>query len=84
VPAATTFEARLDPTEQIQKLIAQLDDKEYAKRNAAVAALARVPKLSLPALQKALEGRSEGERWWLEAAMQEAQEAAKKTRQGAR
>jgi hypothetical protein len=82
-PAEATFEVRTDATRQVQKLIAQLDDKEYARREAAVAALARVPDLSLPALEKALEQRSDGDRWWLEAAMQEAEEAVRKGGHGA-
>jgi hypothetical protein len=72
-----------NPARQIQKLIAQLDDKEYARREAAVTALARVPDLSLPALKKALAQRGAGDRWWLEAALREAEEAAQKSGPGA-
>jgi hypothetical protein len=81
-PAEAIFEVRADPTLQIQKLIAQLDDKEFARREAAVAALARVPDLAHPALKKALEERHEGDRWWLEAALREVEDAAQKSGHG--
>jgi hypothetical protein len=70
--AGVSFETPLAPLERIQKWIAQLDDKNYALREAAVKGLFRNAKLALPALREALKRESDPDRrWWLDAAIQE-------------
>jgi hypothetical protein len=70
--AGVSFETPLAPLERIQKWIAQLDDKDYGLREAAVKGLFRNAKLALPALREALKRESDPDRrWWLDAAVQE-------------
>lgn len=69
-PAVFGFEVHVDPQAQIAGYIAQLSDPDYARRNAAVAALAHQPALALPALQQARAQADEARRWWIDAAQQ--------------
>lgn len=70
-PAVLPFEIRLDPRAQVAGYVDQLADPDYARRTAAVAALARQPELALPALQAARAGANEDRRWWIDAALQQ-------------
>jgi len=79
VPAELSFETKATPAQQIKKWIARLNDNDFAKREAAVAALSRVPDLALPALEKALDQSSGGDRWWLQAALQQVEESTQKS-----
>ena len=82
LPTEAVVEVRGDPAAQIQKWIAQLDDTEYSRREAAVAALVRVPDLARPALEKALKQKGSGDHWWLEAAVQAVEQAGQKNGRG--
>jgi hypothetical protein len=65
---------------QITKWIAQLNDSDYAKRNAAVLALASQADDALPLLQQQLKTETGNHRWWLSVAIQECDE--KRTKPG--
>jgi len=66
---------------QIKEWIAQLDGSDYAKRNAAVLALANQPNNALPLLEQELKTETDSNRrWWLKAAIQECEE--KRTKPG--
>ena len=71
VPAEISFESRLDTAQRLQRLIAQLGDKDFARREAAVKSLASLPQAALPALKTAREKASDDQRWWIDAAIQE-------------
>jgi len=71
-PAEVSFETLTVPVEQIQKWIAQLSDKDFARREAAVRSLSRQATLALPALRQAREHETDPDRrWWLDAAIQQ-------------
>ena len=78
-PAEIVFEVRSNPTERIGKWITQLGDKDFARREAAVATLARQPDLSLPTLRQALRQAKADQRWWLLAAIQRCEEQQRST-----
>ena len=71
VPAGLTFEIHLDAPAQVARYVAQLAGPDYARRKAAVIALARQPGVALPALQAARAGANESHRWWIDAAWQQ-------------
>jgi hypothetical protein len=71
-PAAVLFESHSNPAQQIQKWIAQLGDKDFARRETAVKNLSRHPETALPVLRQARERESDSDRrWWLNAAIQQ-------------
>ena len=71
-PAEVSFETHSNPVQPIQKWIAQLGDKDFAHREAAVKSLSRQAELALPALRQARERESDPDRrWWLDAAIQQ-------------
>jgi hypothetical protein len=56
----------------IKEWIAQLNDSDYSKRNAAVMSLAGQPDAALPSLERELKNETApNHRWWLEVAIQE-------------
>jgi hypothetical protein len=65
---------------QISEWIAQLNDSDYAKRNAAVVGLASQADDALPLLQQQLKAETGNRRWWLSVAIQQCEE--KRTRPG--
>lgn len=65
---------------QITEWIAQLNDSDYAKRNAAIVALASQPNDALPLLEQKLKTETSNHRWWLSVAIQECEE--KRTKPG--
>ena len=72
VPIEIVFESHAVPGQQIQKWIAQLGDKDFSRREAAVKSLSRQAALALPALQQAREREADPDRrWWLDAAIQQ-------------
>ncbi len=77
-PHPAVAEVVIHPIAQarISALIAQLKDSDYAKRDAAVAALARQPDLALPMLQSQREKADPDQRWWIDAAIQEIHDKA--------
>jgi len=71
---AATNHAEAVTSGQIRNWMAQLDDSNFSKRNAAVKMLAQHPSEALPALQRALKTETDNDRrWWLQAAMQQCQ-----------
>jgi len=70
-PAVAKFEITIDPNRQMAALIAHLTDRDFAKREAAVTALARQPAIALPALRTARETADDDQLWWIDAAIQE-------------
>lgn len=62
---------RVEPAQQIAALIEQLNDPDYAVRDAAVAGLARQPAEALPRLEAAREKATPEKRWWIDAAIQQ-------------
>jgi hypothetical protein len=71
-PVEIRFETHSNPAGQIQNWIAQLGDKDFARREAAVKKLARHAESALPALRQAREHESDSDRrWWLDAAIQQ-------------
>jgi hypothetical protein len=70
-PAVAEVTIQVDSGKQIAALIEQLNDPDYTKRDAAVAALARQPDLALPQLQLAREHATADQRWWIDAAIQQ-------------
>ena len=75
--AEVSFETVSVPLEQIKKWIAQLGDKDFTRREAAVRGLARQAKLALPALREARDSeRDPDRRWWLDAAIQQCDQGA--------
>ncbi len=73
-PAVLPFDVDVDPAEQVAKLIAQLGAPDYSQREAAVAALARQPGTALPALKAARTKVDQRLLWWIDAAIQKAEE----------
>src|SRR5260221_14713182 len=74
-PPQQTPTPKAEATGQIKKWIAQLSDADYAKRNAAVAALATQPDDALPLLQVALKTEADSNHlWWISVAIQECEE----------
>jgi hypothetical protein len=72
VPSEVSFETHSNPVQPIQRWIAQLGDKDFARREAAVKSLSRQAELALPALRQARERESDPDRrWWLDAAIQQ-------------
>jgi hypothetical protein len=70
-PVTARFETKVDPTRQIDSLVAQLNDPDYDQRQAAVTALAEQPAAALPFLRKARATADDNQRWWIDAAIQE-------------
>jgi hypothetical protein len=71
-PAQVLFETHSNPADLIKKWIAQLGDKDFARREAAVKNLSRQAAAALPALRRAREReRDPDRRWWLDAAIQQ-------------
>jgi len=61
-----------EPTAQISKWIAQLNDSDYPRRNDAVALLAEQPGAALPLLEQELKKETDSNRrWWIKVAIQE-------------
>jgi hypothetical protein len=78
-PAEISVEVKGDAEPRLQKWIAQLGDKDFARREAAIKLLARQPELALPALRAALQRETDRDRrWWLEAAIQQCEQARSK------
>jgi hypothetical protein len=72
VPVEIAFGSHAVPGQQIQKWIAQLGDKDFSRREAAVKNLSRQAALALPALRQARERETDPDRrWWLDAAIQQ-------------
>jgi hypothetical protein len=72
VPAGLTWEIHLDPQAQVVGYVKELGDPDYARRKAAIAALARQPDRAIPALQTArLKTNDDNRRWWIDAALQQ-------------
>jgi hypothetical protein len=66
------FETHFVPLEQVQKWIAQLGDRDFALREAAVRSLSRHPDAALPVLRRSRQSESDPDRrWWLDAAIQQ-------------
>ncbi|MGB8356044.1 MAG: HEAT repeat domain-containing protein [Chthoniobacteraceae bacterium] len=65
------FKVKIDQEKQIAALIQQLSDPDFAKRKAAVAALARQPAPALSALKAARDKVGDDLRWWIDVAIQE-------------
>jgi len=73
-PAEVMFEVKVDSAQRVTKWITQLNDKDFARREAAIKSLARHPELALPALRKARERETNPDRrWWLDAAIEQCQ-----------
>jgi hypothetical protein len=77
--ANCVFAQQLEPFKsadgQIKEWIAQLDDSDYSKRNAAVAALATQADAALPTLEQELKNETDSNRrWWLKVAVQQCEE----------
>jgi hypothetical protein len=72
VPVEIAFESHAVPGQQIQKWIAQLGDKDFSRREAAVKNLSRQAAVALPALRQARDRETDPDRrWWLDAAIQQ-------------
>lgn len=74
-PATAKFEIHVDREKQLTLLVAQLADPDYDRRKAAVEALALQPAEARPLLLKARETASEEYQWWIDAALQEGEQA---------
>lgn len=72
-PAVLTIKVNIDPQAQIAGFIADLASPDYAQREKAVAALAKQPDRSLPALRAARVKASSDLQWWIDAAVQAAE-----------
>ena len=71
-PAVLTIDIDIDPGAQIAGYIVQLGDADFARRKAAVEALARQPERAIPALQAArVKVSDDSQRWWFDAALQQ-------------
>lgn len=70
VPVAAKFEIKIDAERQIGMLVAQLADPDFARRKAAIKALARQPAAALAALKAARSNASDDLSWWIDAARQ--------------
>jgi hypothetical protein len=77
-PAEAILDVQLDPAQQVAGLIAALADKNAAKREGAVAALCRQPDRALPALRAARAAAGTDQRWWIDVAIQQIEEAKRK------
>ena len=71
-PEIVALKIELPDAERLARLIQQLKDADYDKREAAVRLLAQDPKGALPALRAARAAASPDERWWIDAAVLEA------------
>ena len=76
-PKVVEFSIDIDPQEQLELFISRLADRDYTKREAAVAALSQQPDLALPALRNARLQASLDHRWWIDVAIQESERNAK-------
>ncbi|HEX8372188.1 MAG TPA: hypothetical protein VF585_05385 [Chthoniobacterales bacterium] len=72
-PATVEFNIDIDPQEQLRLFIARLADRDYTRREAAVAALSQQPELALPPLKNARLEASLDLRWWIDLAIQESE-----------
>ncbi|HVF10455.1 MAG TPA: hypothetical protein VNA16_06620 [Abditibacteriaceae bacterium] len=79
-PAVVSFTVTVDPAQQIAGFIAALGAEDYKRREAAVAALARQPARALPALRAARAAADADGRWWIDAAIQAAEESTRKNK----
>lgn len=70
-PARVEFEIHADANAQFARLIGALSDRDFAAREAAVAALAKRGVLALPPLRAAREKADADARWWIDAAIQQ-------------
>jgi hypothetical protein len=70
-PALAAFSVNIDPAKQVAAFIAALSSPDYARREAAVAGLAKQPKRALPALKAARATASASTQWWIDAAIQQ-------------
>ncbi|MCP4643121.1 MAG: hypothetical protein GY851_21925 [bacterium] len=68
VQVSLTVDSSLD--EQIASWITDLAHADYAKREAAIHALAREPGQALPALKQARQSADEDGRWWIDTAIE--------------
>ena len=63
----------LSDADRLARLLTQLKDADYEKREAAVRLLARHPETALPALRAARVSAAPENQWWIDAAIQEAE-----------
>lgn len=78
-PAQSTLAVHIDAQKQTTRWIALLRAPDYAQRDAAVNALARNPQVALPALREARANANADARWWIDAAIQQAEAAQSAT-----
>jgi len=71
IPVEAKFTIKIDPALQLRTFIARLADPDFARRKAAITALARQPATSLPALKAARPEANDDQRWWIDAAIQQ-------------
>lgn len=70
-PVIKQFEVHIDAEKQISRLIEELNDPDYGKRQAAITGLVRHSEQALDALKKARLEAPEDHVWWIDAAIQE-------------
>jgi hypothetical protein len=78
-PAVATIVVNIDPARQVAAFIADLSAPEYSRREAAVLGLSKQPARALPALKAARPKANTDVRWWIDAAIQAAEESSRKT-----
>jgi hypothetical protein len=78
-PAVVAFTVNIDPAKQVAGFITDLASRDYARREAAIAGLAKQPERALPALNSARGTAGEDTQWWINAAIQQIEtEAARR------
>jgi hypothetical protein len=75
-PAVAEVQVHVDSQKQLTALIEQLNNPDFAAREAAVRALVRQPTLALPLLEAAREKAGPDQRWWIDAAIQQIKDSA--------
>ncbi len=81
VPAEATIDIHVDAGKQIRQLIQRLANPDYSVREKAVGALVLQAAPALPFLRAAHEKAGPDQRWWIDAAIQQIEEALSKNRQ---
>jgi streptogramin lyase len=69
--ASGSFILSVDPRKRISNALEQLHSRDFSMREHAVRTLVKQSRLALPALKQARGKANAGERWWIDAAIQE-------------
>jgi hypothetical protein len=78
-PAVAEVTIHVDSQKQLAAFIEQLNDPDYSRRDAAVAALVRQSAAALPLLQSARAKAGPDQQWWIDAAIQQIEDKLAKS-----